>query len=71
MSNPRFPSHPDPESIELCLLNRADATAEQEVEEHLLLCDSCRILTAELEQEIELIHASLLQPLRLKRTPVR
>lgn len=55
----RTDNHLSLDVLELYLVNRVDQTEEQEVEEHLLVCDRCRLMAIALEQEIELIKSTL------------
>ncbi len=52
-------NHPSLDLLELYFLNRVNQTEEQEVEEHLLVCDRCRSMATALEDEIDLIRSTL------------
>jgi len=51
--------HPHAECLELFLLNRLNGKVVERVEEHLLVCESCRIETALIKEEIELLQLAL------------
>ncbi len=55
----RLENHPSLDLLELYFLNRVNQTEEQEVEEHLLVCDQCRSMATALEHEINLIKSTL------------
>ncbi len=59
----RTENHPALDVLELYLLNRVNQTEEREVEEHLLVCDKCRLMATALEHEIDSIKSTL-EPLR-------
>lgn len=52
-------NHLSLDSLELYLMNRANQTQEQEIEEHLLVCGRCRSTAMALEHEIEVIRSTL------------
>ena len=51
--------HPPAECLEFFLLNRLDSQLLERVEEHLLVCDSCRIETDLIQDEIEMLQLAL------------
>ena len=51
-----FDSHPTLDLVELYVLQRLDDEELPEMEEHLLLCNQCRLMAEALECEIKLIQ---------------
>ena len=51
-----FQSHPTLDLVELYILHRLDEQEVSEMEEHLLVCNKCRLMADALEHEIKLIH---------------
>jgi Fe2+ or Zn2+ uptake regulation protein len=51
--------HPQLDVLELLVLHRLTQEENDSVEEHLLICDSCRAITAGMETEIKRIQKIL------------
>ncbi len=51
-----FDSHPTLDLVELYVLQRLDDQELPEMEEHLLVCNQCRLMAEALECEIKLIQ---------------
>ncbi len=51
--------HPQLDSLELYILDRLGREETEETEEHLLVCDRCRVMTERLADQIALIKSTL------------
>ena len=51
-----FDNHPTLDLVELYVLHRLDEEELPEMEEHLLVCNQCRLMADALECEIKLIQ---------------
>jgi predicted anti-sigma-YlaC factor YlaD len=54
-----FDMHPSPDDLELYSMRRASDEQEQEIEEHLLVCETCRSALDAVEEEIRLLRVAL------------
>jgi hypothetical protein len=54
-----YDSHPNLDALELHLLSRLPDCKNREVEEHLLICESCQTMAAKLLDQITLIQSTL------------
>ncbi len=52
-------SHPSLDDLELYVTGRPDENTTERVEEHLLVCESCRCALDEIEQEIRVLRIVL------------
>lgn len=55
----RFSHHPSADDLEEYALGRAGEAQAEPIEEHLLLCEVCRELLDEIEQQIRVLRIVL------------
>lgn len=53
--------HPELDELELHLLDRLAHSKSNDIEDHLLLCNNCRVMSSALEREIKMIRGALSQ----------